>query len=59
MEAIFDVPSELLRKLRIGQFYKIQLAYISGLTSTEVLAALQGKLDLFHHYKDAYTDAVQ
>lgn len=59
MEAIFDVPSELLAKLRIGQFYKIQLAYISGLTYSEILNALQGKLDLYHHYRNAYTDIVQ
>lgn len=59
MEAIFDVPSDLLRKLRVGQFYKIQLAYISGLTYVETMEALQGKLDLFHHYKNAYTDTVE
>lgn len=59
MEAIFDVPSDLLAKLRIGQFYKIQLAYISGLTYEETLDALQGKLNLFNNYKNAYTDTVQ
>lgn len=59
MEAVFDVPSELLRKLRIGQFYKIQLAYISGLTYAETIEVLQNKLDLYHHYKNAYTDVTQ
>jgi len=58
MEAVFTVPSSLLTKLRVGQFYKIQLAYINGLTHAETKSLLQDKLNAFYNYKDAYTNSV-